>query len=137
MIFYIKFLNMFYHEFWMWRISSFFKQPEGVFLFRKHALIGIKQFRIHKICWKTGDKILKNFEINFEGGHVKGTLQPYNHIKLSSSSVNRMKIKNLIRKSTITKCFSFYEKGIFDFATTFYGTILICNTFILIVWSII
>lgn len=61
--------------------------------------------------------------------------QPYSHIRLPLATVNRMKIKNLIRDPTNTKYFSFYEKYYFDFITMLSGTILSFNSLILSIWS--
>ena len=51
-------------------------------------------------------------------------LQPYNCIRLSISVAIRLKIKSLIRSRTITKCFSFYKKRIYDFTNMFCVKIL-------------
>ena len=57
-------------------------------------------------------------------GHVWDMHQPYNRIRLSLSATNCMKIRNLIHNRTITKCFSFYKKHIFDSTNMFCVTIL-------------
>ena len=58
-------------------------------------------------------------------------LQQYNRIKFSFSAANRMKIKSLTHNRTIKKCFSLYEKHIFDFTTMICGIPLLSNTVIL------
>ena len=63
------------------------------------------------------------------GSHVKGMLQPYNHIRLSLLGVNRKNIKCLIRNRTTTKCFLLCKKRIFKFAAIFCSAIFCLNLF--------
>ena len=55
-------------------------------------------------------------------------IEYFRPIKLS---VSHMKIKALISNRAVAKCFSFYEKCIFDFTTMLSGTMLLLNALII------
>ena len=68
-------------------------------------------------------------------GHVQGIIQLYNCIRLCRLVVNQSSVKNLLRKSSVTKDFSLYKTQIFYFTSILCGTVLFFNTWIFPIWS--